>query len=207
MITILDYGLGNLAAIANVYKPHNIPVSFAKRPQDVESAERVIIPGVGSFDTAMSLLNESGMRGVLEQKVLSEKVPVLGICVGMQILANSSQEGVLPGLGWIPGTVKKLFPRDGQAKIILPHMGWNDVRPTRSHPMFDKLESEAKFYFLHSFFFECDSSNDILATTDYCGEFSCGVNRGNIFGMQFHPEKSHHFGTQLLLNFAVANLC
>lgn len=207
MITILDYGLGNLAAIANIYKPHNVPVKFAQKPEDLEVVERIIIPGVGSFDTAMQLLNDSGMRPLLEQKVLTERIPVLGICVGMQVLANSSEEGVRSGLGWIPGRVKKFRPRDGQSKIVLPHMGWNDVRPRSAHPLFHQLESNAKFYFLHSFFFDCEHSQNTLAITDYGGEFSSGVFRDNIFGMQFHPEKSHHFGTRFLLNFAEIRAC
>jgi glutamine amidotransferase len=208
MIALLDYGLGNLAAIANVYKTNHIEVGFAHNPDDVDKAERIIIPGVGSFDAAISMLNASGMRPSLENAVLERKIPVLGICVGMQMLANQSDEGNLPGFGWIPGVVRKFSQSlSNKQPRILPHMGWNDVTPTRKNPLFANLENDARFYFVHSYFFECSQKKSELAITDYDGSFASAVHRDNIYGVQFHPEKSHHFGNQLLLNFAKVTSC
>jgi imidazole glycerol-phosphate synthase subunit HisH len=165
-------------------------------------ATKVILPGVGHFDHAMQRLNDSGMRDQLDDLVLAKRVPVLGICVGMQMLAESSDEGELPGLGWIKGQVRALAKHPEAGRLNLPHMGWNDVRPTTPSALFTQLESDAKFYFLHSFYLECDRAEDVAATSDYGLAFSCAVRAGNIHGVQFHPEKSHQFGTRLLKNFA-----
>jgi glutamine amidotransferase len=202
MITIIDYGLGNVLAFVNVYSRLNIPVAVAKSANDLVDATKLILPGVGSFDHAMQQLDQSGMRQVVEQLVLQNAIPVLGICVGMQMLAKCSDEGELPGLGWIDGKVKKfdlsVMPRDTN----LPHMGWNDVKPVVDGGLFKGMEQDARFYFLHSFYFECQQQPNVLAATDYGGQFSCAVRRDNVYGVQFHPEKSHHFGSQLLKNFA-----
>lgn len=202
MIAIVDYGLGNIKAFSNVYKKLHIPVRIAKNAADLEGAEKIILPGVGAFDHAVELLETSGMRNALDELVLEKKVPVLGICVGMQILARSSEEGKLPGLGWINGEVKK-FDAFRLAHVThLPHMGWNDVIPTSTNALFEQLNTGSIFYFLHSYYFECDKKEDVIAATDYGGEFACAVNAGNVFGVQFHPEKSHQYGVQLLKNFA-----
>lgn len=202
MITIIDYGLGNILAFVNVYSRLNIPVAVAKSANDLVNATKLILPGVGSFDHAMQQLDQSGMRQPVEQLVLQNAMPVLGICVGMQMLAKFSDEGELPGLGWIDGEVKKfdlsVMPRGSN----LPHMGWNDVEPVVDGGLFNGMEQDARFYFLHSFYFECHQQQDVLAMTDYGGKFSCAVRRDNVYGVQFHPEKSHHFGSQLLKNFA-----
>lgn len=202
MITIVDYGLGNILAFANVYKKLNLPMSVAKNASDLKSASKIILPGVGAFDHAIERLNNSGMRETLDELVLHDRVPVLGICVGMQILTCSSEEGRLPGLGWLDGHVKKFDPSTLPHSTHLPHMGWNDVHPVTKSRLFEGLEINARFYFLHSYYFHCKRSEDILAVSYYGGEFSCAVNSGNIYGVQFHPEKSHHYGTQLLKNFA-----
>jgi imidazole glycerol-phosphate synthase subunit HisH len=202
MISIVDYGLGNVLAFANVYRSLNIPVAMAKTAAQLQSASRIILPGVGAFDHAIELLDRSGMREMLDVKVRKEGVPVLGVCVGMQMIAASSDEGRLPGLNWIEGRVRKFNPAALSHSTRLPHMGWNDVQPARSNPLFAQLDRDAQFYFLHSYYFECARSEDVLATADYGGEFSCAVNARNVYGVQFHPEKSHHFGTQLLKNFA-----
>lgn len=202
MIAIVDYGLGNVLAFANVYKGLNIPVTVARSAAELQPATKVILPGVGAFDHAMELLNASGMRATLDRKALEERVPVLGICVGMQILATSSEEGQLAGLGWIGGRVRKFRLEGLNQKTRLPHMGWNDVRPRRTADLFRELENESRFYFLHSYYFECLRDEDVLATSEYGGMFSSAVCAENIHGVQFHPEKSHHFGTQLLKNFA-----
>jgi len=200
MITIVDYGLGNILAFANVYKRLNIEVRFARSAKDLEGAERIILPGVGAFDHAMERLARSGMQEPLHQLVSHERVPVLGICVGMQILAKSSEEGILPGLSWIDGKVCHFKSNARSTDLPLPHMGWNDVAPKQGNPLFKGLEDQARFYFLHSFYMDCADS-DTAATTSYGFDFPCAVNHDNVFGVQFHPEKSHHFGQQLLKNF------
>ena len=202
MITIVDYGLGNIKAFANIYNKLNIPCNIATNAIDLGKADRIILPGVGAFDHAMEQLDSSGMRDTLNQMVLEKKIPVLGICVGMQMLAHSSDEGKLPGLGWVDGTVKKIDSQKLHPITHLPHMGWNDVKPVKQNDLFVDLETDACFYFLHSYFFSCNNSSDISAVTDYGGAFTCAVQNENIFGVQFHPEKSHNFGIQLLKNFA-----
>ena len=202
MITIIDYGLGNVLAFVNVYNRLNVPVAVAKSADDLRNASRLILPGVGSFDHAMQQLDQSGMRQLVEQLVMSDKLPVLGICVGMQMLAKSSDEGKLPGLGWIDGTVKKFDLSAMPPDTNLPHMGWNDVAPVAEGGLFKGIEKDSRFYFLHSFYFECNQQSNVLAVSDYGGNFSCAVRQDNVFGVQFHPEKSHHFGSQLLKNFS-----
>lgn len=202
MIVLIDYGLGNLNSFLNVFKRVNIDARLAKNSSDLDGATKLILPGVGAFDHAMEKLNGSGMRDKLDKLVLEEKIPVVGICVGMQILGKASEEGKLSGLGWIDGDVEKFDERTIQYKTKLPHMGWNDVNVKRENPLFSKLGNDALFYFLHSYYFKCNNQDDILATADYGVEFSCVINSGNIYGVQFHPEKSHHYGEQLLYNFA-----
>jgi len=150
MIGIVNYGLGNIHAFANIYKRLNIPAEIASTPQDLRRAEKIILPGVGAFDWAMTRLNESGLRDALEEMVVGDGKPVLGICVGMQMMANKSDEGVLDGLGWIAADVKKFDHERFTQKTHLPYMGWNDVLPQGGHDLFRNLESEARFYFLHS---------------------------------------------------------
>ncbi|TGL37114.1 imidazole glycerol phosphate synthase subunit HisH [Leptospira perdikensis] len=203
MLTIIDYGLGNILSFQNVYKRINIETRIAKSVDDLTDASKLILPGVGAFDHAIDLLNESGMRNKIEELVFERKIPIVGICVGMQILANSSEEGVKPGLGWIPGRVKKFNFNKLEKKYPMPHMGWNDVLPNANgFPLFRGLESDSRFYFLHSYYFECEDSNHEISRTEYGTSFSSSVNRGHIFGVQFHPEKSHHYGQILLKNFA-----
>lgn len=199
MIAIIDYGVGNLNAFVNIYKKLSIPIIIAKTKADLEQSEKIILPGVGAFDYAIGKLNQSGMRETLDDMILNKKKPVLGICVGMQILAKSSEEGVLPGLGYIDATVKKLPEHTG---VNLPHMGWNDVHPENNIPIFASLEQAPLFYFLHSYYFVCNNREDILATAYYGENFTCAAGSGNIFGVQFHPEKSHSYGIRLLENFS-----
>jgi glutamine amidotransferase len=202
MITIIDYGVGNINAFVNVYKRVNIPTKIAKTAQDLEGAKKLILPGVGHFDHAMSELIKSGMREKLDELVLENKVPIIGICVGMQMMGNSSDEGKLEGLKWIDASIKKFDETKIQQVTRLPHMGWNDVNPVISNPLFEGLEKDALFYFLHSYFFECKNTDDILAISEYGGQFTCAANHENVYGIQFHPEKSHHYGETLLHNFA-----
>lgn len=202
MIAIVDYGLGNIQAFVNVYKKLHMPVVVAKTSDDLAGATKLILPGVGAFDHAMLRLNSSGMRKTLDSMVLSNKIPVLGVCVGMQILADTSDEGVLPGLGWVKGHVKAFSSKSQVSGLPLPHMGWNDLSPSVDCRLFCGLEDEARFYFLHSFYFECIRRDDSIATSSYGLEFSCAVASDQIYGVQFHPEKSHHYGVTLLKNFA-----
>jgi len=202
MITIIDYGVGNIYAFQNVYKRLNIPTKIAKTAVDLSDVDKLILPGVGSFDYAMTQLNNSGMRERLDELVLEEKKPVIGICVGMQMMANSSDEGKLDGLRWIDASVKKFDETTIKCVTKLPHMGWNDVSPIQNHPLFIGLENDALFYFLHSFYFHCNDQSDSIAQSDYGINFTSSVNHDNIYGIQFHPEKSHHYGEMLLHNFS-----
>jgi len=202
MISIFDYGVGNIHALSNIYKRLNIPVRIARTPEELAGAEKVILPGVGSFDWAMTRLDNSGMRAVLEHLVLSQGRPVLGICVGMQMLAKRSEEGSRNGLGWIDAEVRKFDRATPSSRAYLPHMGWNDVEPRSYEGLFRNIGATARFYFLHSYYFAPKDQNKILAVTDYGGFFASSVRAGNIYGVQFHPEKSHQWGIQLLKNFA-----
>jgi imidazole glycerol-phosphate synthase subunit HisH len=208
MITIIDYGLGNIQAFLNIYKKLHISVKVAKSENDLEGASKLILPGVGHFDYAIQKFNDSGMREKVEHLVLYKNVSVLGVCVGMQIMANSSEEGFASGLGWISGTVKSLRSIvKVDNNVPIPHMGWNRVIPNHKDLFNNSDSSELAFYFLHSYYFDCTSQENCIASTDYGSNFCCAVNNKNIFGVQFHPEKSHHFGLNLLKNFAKLRMC
>jgi glutamine amidotransferase len=202
MITIIDYGSGNIRAIANIYQWLNIPYKIAKRPDEVYGATKLFLPGVGAFDETISKLDEIGFRTVLDKEVLENKVPIIGICVGMQILAETSEEGILNGLGYIKGHVKKLDASKLTSKPSLPHLGWNSIEFKRNHTILNNLDPHKGFYFLHTYYFECSDDHDVLTTTQYGNSFSSAVNHNNVYGFQFHPEKSHSNGINLLYNFA-----
>jgi len=203
MIAIANYGLGNLKAFANIFHRLGIPHQIASTPDELAQADRIILPGVGSFDYAMTKLNESGLRKTLEDQVLVKKKPVLGICVGMQMLAGSSDEGQCEGLNWIPGRVRKFdASKAGDANLPLPHMGWNTISIERANPLTKDLIMDRGFYFLHSYYFECADSANELATANYGIRYACVVQKENIFGIQCHPEKSHSNGVAFLKNFA-----
>ena len=202
MITIVDYGLGNVQAIANIYTRLNIPVRAARSRADLDDAKKIVLPGVGAFDWAMARLQDSGMRERLDQLVMEERSDVIGICVGMQMLAGRSDEGKLPGLGWIDADVNIFDEKRFSGRTHLPHMGWNDVAPRSGEGLFAGLGTGARFYFLHSYYFAPHHDKDALATTDYNGAFVSSVRCGNVYGVQFHPEKSHQWGIRLLKNFA-----
>jgi len=202
MIAIVDYGLGNIQAFVNVYRRLQIPVCVATNAHMLSAATKLILPGVGAFDHAMTRLNASGMREALDELVRNKNVPILGICVGMQMLADGSDEGALPGLGWIPGRVRTLVDTCSLEKLPLPHMGWNDVKTVKSSPLFSGLEDSAHFYFLHAYYFQCAQPAHAVAVTTYGLDFACAVADKHIQGVQFHPEKSHGFGVTLLKNFA-----
>jgi glutamine amidotransferase len=200
MIAIVDYGLGNVKAFANIYSGLDLEHVIARTPADLAQATHAILPGVGAFDQAMQRLHSSGMREALDEIVVGRKLPVLGVCVGMQILMGRSEEGQAAGLGWLPGDVVRFRTPPG-ASLQVPHIGWNTIAPAREHPLFAGLDAQAGFYFLHSYLTRCEE-HDRLAATDYGGEFASAVGRDNILGVQFHPEKSHGNGIQLLRNFA-----
>lgn len=203
MITIIDYGSGNISAIGNIYEKLNIAFKIARTPEDVEGAQKLFLPGVGAFDETIAKLDETGFRHALDKEVIQNKVPIIGICVGMQILAESSEEGNLPGLGYIKGRVKKLDASVLRAKPKLPHLGWNLVDVLKPNKVFKNIDHKIGFYFLHTYYFDCSNSEDVLATTNYGKDFASAVNHENIYGFQFHPEKSHHNGVKLLQNFAL----
>jgi glutamine amidotransferase len=202
VIAIIDYGSGNVSAIANIYKQLRIPHVVTADHQQIAEADRLILPGVGAFDKVMMDLEARGLRAVLDDQVLGQKKKVMGICIGMQILASSSDEGELPGLGWIPGHIQRIDETAIRSKPTLPHMGWNSIAPKADTTLFRDLDLDRGFYFLHSYFFKCDRDVDVLATVSYGAELTCAVGRENVFGMQFHPEKSHDNGMKIFRNFA-----
>ncbi len=201
MINIINYGSGNVRAIGNIYDQLNIPYNIAYSPNDIKDCTHIILPGVGSFDETMKTLRNSGFISPLNDLVLEKKIPVLGICVGMQILSNGSDEGVMEGLGWIKGKVKIFDKNKILEKPKLPHLGWNSIEIKKESKLFQNVDIEEGFYFIHSYYFECKNKVDILTSTIYGGEFSSSVNNENIFGTQFHPEKSHGNGINVLKNF------
>jgi len=202
MIGIIDYGVGNIRAFINIYKKLSIPVKIVKEQEEFKGIEKLILPGVGSFDYAMERLQSSGMRSKLDELVIENSIPILGICVGMQMLAKTSDEGSLGGLGWIDASVKKFDTSKIPFDTHLPHMGWNDVNPIGTSKLFDGLQDNSKFYFLHSYYFLPNDADMVIAATHYGIHFCCAVNHKNIYGVQFHPEKSHQYGIRLLSNFA-----
>ena len=201
MIGILDYGLGNVNAFEAVYRYLGIKAVPVRTPEGLIAADRLILPGVGAFDWAMSRLENSGMLKALNRRVLEDRVPVLGVCVGMQIMAKTSHEGVSRGLGWIPGRVERFDESLFHQRTHLPHMGWNIVEPRGEQELFSGIE-DPQFYFLHSYFFCPEDQSSAISFTEYGGRFVSSLRCGNIFATQFHPEKSHHWGIKLLKNFA-----
>ena len=203
MIIIINYGSGNVRAIGNIYDRLKIDYCIVSSITAIPSnVSKIILPGVGAFDETMSMLLESGFRDALDELVLGKKIPVLGICVGMQILSSGSKEGVLSGLNWIPGMVKKLPKELLTHKPRLPHLGWNSISIQKSTAIMEGIDEQLGFYFIHSYYFECSNESDILATTNYGQVFASAISHQNIYGTQFHPEKSHGNGITLLKNFA-----
>lgn len=204
MIHIVDYGVGNIQAFLTAFKRMDIEARRARSASDLQGATRLILPGVGAFDHAVRSLNASGMRDRIEALVQGEGVPVLGVCVGMQMLAAGSEEGRLPGLNWIPGRVRSFASNPESRGLPMPHMGWNDLAFTAGSRLFTGFEPDPRFYFLHSYYFDADAADDVAATAEYGHRFACAVSRAHIHGVQFHPEKSHSAGMRLLKNFAGA---
>lgn len=200
MIAIVDYDIGNLAAVANMFKRLGVACQVTADADVIRSADRIVLPGNGAFDACMRGLRATGLVPVLEELVVRDRRPLLGICVGAQMLGQSSDEGTEPGLGWIDMRIRRFPTLPG---LLIPHMGWTDVeRADTTHPILDTLETNARFYFVHSYFMEVVDPAHVLLRARHGIEFAAAVQAGNIVGVQFHPEKSHRFGKQLLGRFA-----
>ena len=199
MITVVDYGVGNLGSIRNMLKRIGADAVVTNDLQTIARASKLLLPGVGAFDNAMRRINSSDLRMILDRKVLQERVPVLGVCLGMQLLTRSSEEGSLPGLGWIEASTLRFTPRPD---LKVPHMGWNLTTRPRASALTNGLPEDARFYFVHSYYVRVEHEEDSVLKATYGNTFDAAIQRANIFGAQFHPEKSHKFGMQFLANFA-----
>jgi glutamine amidotransferase len=199
MITIVDYGMGNLGSIQNMLKHIEVPAQITGDAEVLDRATKILLPGVGAFDSAMQRIDSSGLRSVLDRKALEERIPILGICLGMQLMTCRSEEGSLPGLGWIPATTRR-FPQIPGLKV--PHMGWNAVEAVHGSPLVAGLGADPRYYFVHSYYVCVNDRRDSLLTCRYGVTFDAVIAHGNLFGAQFHPEKSHKYGMTFLRNFA-----
>lgn len=199
MVGIINYGLGNLGSIQNMLKVIGEKSIISSNPEELDKCDRYILPGVGAFDAGMKKLNESGLTEYIKEKANKEKKPILGICLGMQLLGRKSEEGTLPGLGLIPFDNIRFRLDDTDLKV--PHMGWDIVEFKQDNPLLSGFEGTQRYYFVHSYHALCDSKENVLMTCDYGYEFAASVVKDNIMGVQFHPEKSHDFGMALLRNF------
>jgi imidazole glycerol-phosphate synthase subunit HisH len=201
MIVIIDYDMGNIGSIENMIRKVGGSSIVSRDPAVIEQADKIVLPGVGAFDTGMENIARFNLRSVLDYKVLEERVPLLGICLGMQLLTRGSEEGTLPGLGWIDAKTVRFPSAIGEQKLRIPHMGWNSVRAARQDPFLEGLDEAPRFYFVHSYYVSCDYVDTILGETKYGIQFTSIVRRDNVIGTQFHPEKSHRFGMKLIENF------
>lgn len=202
MLVIIDYEVGNLTSIKKMLKKAGCTdVLISGKPEDIEKATKLILPGVGNFDYGMSQLHSSGLVEILNKKVLKDKVPILGICLGAQLLTRGSEEGSQKGLGWIAADTVKFDSTKLADNLKIPHMGWSDVTFKNEAPLFKNMPDDSRFYFVHSYHLKCDNVEDIAVTTKFGYEFAAGIITDNIMGMQFHPEKSHKYGMKLLGNF------
>jgi glutamine amidotransferase len=200
MISIVNYGVSNIGSMLNMMKKIGFPAQVVSTPAEIERADKIILPGVGAFDHGMLALMELGLVIPLKKRIVQDRVPILGVCLGMQLLAKGSEEGVLGGLDLIDGYCIR-FQSNGDTSIRIPHMGWNELTIRRESALLERLEG-ARFYFVHSYHFVCTSQANVLATAYYGNEFTAAVQCNNVWGVQFHPEKSHRFGMTLLSNFA-----
>ena len=201
MIAIIDYGMGNIASVINMFKRiGNRDVVYTRDLDTIAKADKLLLPGVGAFDNGMQHLESAGLIEVLSKRVVADKIPVLGICLGMQLLTRRSEEGLRSGLGWIAADCKK-FQFSSEDNLKIPHMGWNYIDVRNQSQLIDTTKKQ-KFYFVHSYYVSCDNSDDVTATCNYGVDFACMIQRDNIFGAQFHPEKSHKFGMELLEKFS-----
>lgn len=201
MVTIVDYGVGNLASIANMARKAGTDCVISSDPASIATADKLILPGVGAFDRGMANLEERGLIPALNERALSARVPTIGLCLGMQLMSRGSEEGSRPGLGWIAAdSVRFTFPATEKA-LKVPHMGWNYIEPAAPVALMQNLPPEPRFYFANSYHLSCDDEADVMCWTTYGERFASGIHRGNLWGTQFHPEKSHSFGLAVLRNF------
>ena len=201
MLVIIDYGMGNVGSIKNMLTRIGVESIITSNESKIKSASGLIFPGVGSFDAAMRNLDDMGIVGLLNKIVMNEKIPVLSICLGMQLMTKKSQEGLLPGLGWVDAEVKKFRFSEEQSELKIPHMGWNYIDVKKSHSLFSNLDNKSRFYFVHSYHVICNNDKDVLTETIHGYSFQSSFQKDNIVGVQFHPEKSHKFGMKLFENF------
>jgi len=204
VIVVININLGNVGSILNMLKKIGVKACLSSRSEDIKKAEKMILPGVGSFDNALLNISELKLMDVINQKVLNDKTPILGICLGAQLMTRNSEEGSCPGFGWIDARTVRFNFDSNPFKLKVPHMGWNQVRQLKDSLLFrpsDEVE-ERRFYFVHSYHMICDNPADILTTSHYGFDFTSAFARENIYGVQFHPEKSHKYGMRLLQNFA-----
>ena len=203
MIHVIDYDAGNLGSIINMFRRIGVSAKLTRDPKDIEDAQKIVLPGVGAFDQCVKNLDSYGFRDVLTSRILQDRIPILGICVGFQMMSESSEEGSLRGLGWIKGTTKDMrkLAKDSP-KLKFPHIGWNYIDMKHEHPVLKNLPDDPRFYFVHTYQVSCENEENVLATTEY-GDLTVTASAGhdNIIGTQFHPEKSHKFGIQLFRNF------
>lgn len=202
MIVIVDYGMGNLGSILNMLNKVGAEAAISSDVTTIETAEKIILPGVGAFDTGMQRLADRQLLDVLNHKAIDEKTLILGVCLGMQLLTKMSEEGRRPGLGWIDAETIRFRLDPKLANLKVPHMGWNTVEIKRPVSLFQGLSKNPRFYFVHSYHVVCNQTQDILTTTHHGYSFASSIQQDNILGVQFHPEKSHRFGMKLLRNFA-----
>lgn len=201
MIAVVDHGMGNLGSVKNMLDHLGATSIRTNEPDAIQGADKIILAGVGAFDAAMDELQTLGLVELLHQRVLVEGVPVLGVCLGLQLMAKSSEEGSLAGLGWIDAEVRRFNFGDAGARLPLPHMGWEVVTPVRPSPILNPARREHRFYFSHGYHLVCSNAADVAATSTYGYEFPAIVHRRNIIGTQFHPEKSHGFGADVYRRF------
>ncbi len=198
-ILIIDYGMGNIGSLRNMFRRIGVDADVACDETSILKAKKLLLPGVGSFDAAMSRLNNTGIGEIIRHRALNDRVPLLGVCLGMQLLTDGSEEGLLPGLGLIPARARRFVPSNGRK---VPHMGWNLVKKTTPSELTTHLELDSRFYFVHSYYVTAENREDSILSADYGIAFDAAIQRGNIIGAQFHPEKSHRYGMNLLKAFA-----
>ncbi len=201
MVTIVDYGLGNLGSIKNMLKKIGVESCISSDIDVIATAEKLILPGVGSFDTGMKNIEELNLLPILNKRVLEDEIPVLGICLGMQLMTKNSEEGILPGLGWIDAETRKFILPEGGKRYTIPHMGWEYVTQKKESNLIQQQTESAKFYFVHAYYVSCSSENNVLLEAEYIHPFVAAFEHKNIIGVQFHPEKSHSYGMKMLKNF------
>ena len=202
MIVVIDYDVGNIGSILNMLRRVGTKALCSSDIETIENAEKLILPGVGSFDQAIAKLDASGLVPVLNRKILEDQVPILGICLGMHLFAHGSEEGTTKGLGWLDATVKRFDFEDGSLNLKIPHMGWNRVEIRKENILFKAMPESSRFYFVHSYHIVCHDENDVVGITHYGYPFNSMIQKENILGVQFHPEKSHKYGMQILKNFS-----